>query len=67
MLSASKRVAASQIVDVRDAQIWVMDEKTRFIDEAPGVPAASLDRVRGVAGVEWAVPFFKGQVQARFG
>jgi putative ABC transport system permease protein len=59
------RRSASQIVDVRDAQIWAMDDKTRFIDEAPGVPAASLDRVRGVAGVEWAVPFFKGQVQAR--
>ena len=59
------RRSASQIVDVRDAQIWVMDEKTRFIDEAPGVPATSLERVRGVPGVEWAVPFFKGQVQAR--
>jgi putative ABC transport system permease protein len=56
---------ASQILDVRDADIWVMDNKVRFIDEVPGLPSTDLDRVRGVAGVAWAVKLYKGQVRAR--
>ena len=58
--------SASQIVDVRDASIWVMDPRVRHFDEAPGLARpATCKRVRGVAGVQWAVPFFKGQVLAR--
>jgi len=56
---------ASQITDVRDADIWVMDSKTRFVDEAPALPETDLNRVRGVPGVAWAVKMYKGQVQAR--
>src|SRR5437762_3003611 len=55
----------SQILDVRDADIWVMDNKVRFIDEVPGLPSTDLDRVRGVPGVAWAVKLYKGQVRAR--
>src|SRR4051794_20069718 len=56
---------ANQIVDVRDAEIWVMDNKVRFIDEVPALPDTDLLRVRGVSGVEWAVRMYKGQVRAR--
>jgi putative ABC transport system permease protein len=56
---------ASQILDVRDADIWVMDNKVRFIDEVPGLPSTDLDRVRSVPGVAWAVKLYKGQVRAR--
>jgi putative ABC transport system permease protein len=59
--------SASQIVDVRDASIWVMDPRVRHFDEAPGLPAGALTRVRSVAGVQWAVRFFKGQVLTRIG
>jgi putative ABC transport system permease protein len=55
----------SQILDVRDADVWVMDNKVRYIDEAPGLPETDLDRVRGVPGVRWAVKLYKGQVRAR--
>lgn len=55
----------NQILDVRDAPIWVMDGKVRYIDEAPGLPIGDVQRVRGVPGVEWAVPLYKGQVRAR--
>jgi putative ABC transport system permease protein len=56
--------SASQIIDVRDASIWVMDPRVRHFDEAPSLPTGDLQRVRGVEGVQWAVPFFKGQVLA---
>ncbi len=56
---------ASQILDVRDAGIWVMDNKVRFIDEVPGLPEIDLQRVRGVPGVAWAVKLYKGQLLAR--
>ncbi len=56
---------ASQILDVRDAGLWVMDNQTRFIDEVPGLPSTDLHRVRSVPGVAWAVPMYKGQVRAR--
>ncbi len=56
---------ASQINDVREAEIWIMDGKVRFIDEVPGLPDMYLHRVRGIEGVNWAVRFYKGQVRAR--
>src|SRR5213083_2034702 len=59
------RRTSSQILDVRDADIWVMDNKVRYIDEVPGLPEGDLHRVRGVPGVEWAVRLYKGQLRAR--
>lgn len=59
------RRTASQITDVRDASIWVMDEKARYIDEVPALPDTDLYRVRGVEGVQWAVRLYYGQNRAR--
>jgi putative ABC transport system permease protein len=59
------RRTGSQILDVRDADIWVMDDKVRYIDEVPGMPDTDLQRVRGVPGVAWAVRMYKGQIRAR--
>ena len=53
------------ILDVRDADIWVMDNRVRFIDEAPGLQNTDLLRVRGVEGVTWAVRLYRGNVLAR--
>src|SRR5215468_436233 len=55
----------SQITDVRDASIWVMDPKTQYLDEVKSLPEQDLYRVRGVRGVEWATPLFKGNARAR--
>jgi putative ABC transport system permease protein len=57
--------SASQILDVRDAELWVMDNKVRYIDEAPYLPTNDLQRVRGVTGVEWAVRCHKSNMTAR--
>ncbi len=50
---------ASQIVDVVDADIWVMDPATEYIDEVKPLKETALLRVRGVDGVAWAVRLFK--------
>ncbi len=55
----------NQILDVRDADIWVMDDRVRYLDEAPGLQEIDLMRVRGVPGVAWAVHTYKGVVRAR--
>jgi putative ABC transport system permease protein len=59
------RRTASQILDVRDCSIWVMDEKARYIDEVPALPDTDVYRVRGVEGVQWAVRLYYGQNRAR--
>ena len=55
----------SQIMDVQDANLWVMDPKTQYFDEVKALTDDDLYRVRGVAGVEWAVPLFKGLPRAK--
>lgn len=50
---------ASQIVDVVDADIWVMDPATEYFDEVKPLKETDLLRVRGVPGVAWAVRLFK--------
>jgi putative ABC transport system permease protein len=55
----------NQILEVRDADIWVMDNRVRYLDEAPGLQDNDLMRVRGVPGVAWAVRFYTGTVRAR--
>jgi putative ABC transport system permease protein len=59
------RQTTSQIIDVKDADVWVMDPHVRFVDEAPALASRYLPRVRGAPGVAWAVPFYKGRGQAR--
>src|SRR5262245_23390719 len=55
----------NQILEVRDADVWVMDSRVRYLDEAPGLQDTDLLRVRGVPGVAWAVRFYSGTVRAR--
>ena len=55
----------SFISDVNLPDIWVMDPKVQFIDDCRPMLDTQLYRVRGVQGVEWAVPFYKGSQRVR--
>jgi putative ABC transport system permease protein len=55
----------SQILDVTDADIWVMDPATEYVDEVYALKDTSVESVRGIPGVRWAVPFFKGRAMAK--
>src|SRR6266853_3471007 len=59
------RRTGSQILDVTDANIWVMDPKTEYFEQTKALKDTDLNRVRGVEGVEWAVKLFKGSPVAR--
>lgn len=53
------------ITDTALPQVWVMDPKVQYIDDVKPLRDTMLLRVRGVAGVEWAVPLYKGLIKAR--
>lgn len=55
----------SQITDVIDADVWVMDPKTLNFDEVKPMISSELLRVRSVPGVEWAVPLFKSNARVK--
>lgn len=55
----------SQVMDVAEADIWVMDPKTQNFDEVKPLTSNSLYRVRSVDGVEWAEPFFKNNARIK--
>ena len=56
---------AHPILDVTDAEVWVMDPQTEYFDQTKALKDTDLTRVRGVPGVAWAVRLFKGNPVAR--
>lgn len=55
----------SFISDLGLPDIWVMDPKVQFIDDVKPMQDTKLYRVRGVEGVQWAMPLYKGLLKAR--
>jgi len=53
------------ITDLSQPDIWVMDPKVLFIDDVKPLQDTELYRVRGIPGVAWAVPLYKGLLKAR--
>jgi len=59
------RRTSSQIIDITSADIWVMDQRQRNVDDIRPMPDSRLGRVRGVTGVEWAVRLSKSMIRVR--
>lgn len=55
----------SFITDLALPDVWVMDPKVQFVDDIKPLQDTELYRVRGVPGVEWAMPLYKGLLKAR--
>ncbi len=58
---------AGQITDITGADLWVMDPAVRYVDDVKPMIENNLYRVRGVPGVLWAVPLYKGQARVKVG
>jgi putative ABC transport system permease protein len=56
---------ASAIYAVSEADVWVMDQRVRYIEEVEPLRDIELTNVRSVQGVDWAVPFYKGLATIR--
>jgi putative ABC transport system permease protein len=57
----------STIQDIADVDIFVLDPNVEFIDELKPLTENHRYRVQGVPGVDWAVPFYKGQGRLKVG
>ncbi|MFM1801829.1 MAG: hypothetical protein RJA81_1181 [Planctomycetota bacterium] len=55
----------AQIYDLRGADLWVMDPAVAFIDDVKPMLERQLGIVRGVDGIKWAVPLYKGNARAK--
>lgn len=53
------------IYDTPLPDLWVMDPKVQFVDDIKPMQDTKILKVRGVPGVEWAVPLYKGNLRAR--
>ena len=53
------------ITDMGLPDIWVMDPQVNNIDDIKPMQDTTLYRVRGLPGIEWAVPMYKGLLKAR--
>lgn len=45
--------------------LWVMDPQVNFSEDAKPLSDTALLRVRGIEGVEWGVPLYKGWLKGR--
>jgi putative ABC transport system permease protein len=53
------------VEQVETANIWVMDRSGRTIDATLPMPSTALARVRGIEGVQWAVPMIRSGATVR--
>src|SRR5262249_32960593 len=59
------RRTGSQIADVTEVSVWVMDPRTEYFEQTKALKETDRLRVRGVDGVAWAVRLFKGNPVAK--
>ncbi|MBS0628009.1 MAG: FtsX-like permease family protein [Verrucomicrobia bacterium] len=55
----------SFIIDTSQPDIWVMNPTVQYVDDLKGMKETALYRVRSMDGIDWAVPMYKGTIQAR--
>jgi putative ABC transport system permease protein len=53
------------VTDTPQPDVWVMDPKVQYIDDVKPLQDTQLLRIRGIEGVEWAMPLYKGLIKAR--
>lgn len=55
----------SWIRDENCCDLWVMNDQADFTEANKPILDTALDRVRGISGVLWAVPMYRGQLKSR--
>lgn len=65
ILMGMAKQTSAWIRDVGQGDLWVMDPQQQFSEDGKTVSDTALYRVRGIEGVEWAMPVYKGWLKAR--
>jgi putative ABC transport system permease protein len=65
ILAGMAHQTGAWIRDTGQADIWVMDPQVEFSEDAKPLQDTALYRIRGMEGVEWAVPIFKNWLKGR--
>ena len=55
----------SFLTDVGLPDIWLVDPQVQYIEDIKPLRDTELLRVRGIEGIDWAVPLYKGSLDAR--
>lgn len=53
------------ITELPVVDLWVVDPKVENIDDAKALQDTQLYRVKGITGVAWAVPLYRGSIKVR--
>ncbi|MCH9608641.1 MAG: hypothetical protein S4CHLAM45_12220 [Chlamydiales bacterium] len=53
------------LIDTSQPDVWVMDDRVQFIDDIKPFKMTKLYQTRGVEGVKWAMPLYKGLLKAK--
>lgn len=53
------------ITELPIVDLWVVDPKVENVDDAKPLQDTQLYRIKGITGVAWAVPLFRGAIKAR--
>jgi len=54
-----------EIIEADQADVWVMKPSVETLDQGYPMPELSVNRVRSVTGVAWAVPYYQSTAQLR--
>ncbi len=57
--------SGSWIRDTNCCDLWVMNDQTEFSESGYNILDTALNRVRGISGVMWAVPMYRGFLRCR--
>jgi putative ABC transport system permease protein len=49
----------STILDVHGVDLWIMDSRVSYVDDYHAMPDTQVHRLRGIPGIESAVPLFR--------
>jgi putative ABC transport system permease protein len=55
----------SFVKDTSEPNIWVMDPGVNFVEENKHIRLINLNKIKGIEGVEWAVPMYKSMTTAK--
>ena len=64
-VSGAANADLTPALDAGRPDVWVMNPEMEFTEDGKRMQDTDLYRVRGVKGVRWAVPMFKGLVNVR--